>query len=244
MLYTQSNHKTLCAPPLLPWLKLYLPPLFVVVKLDLHLPLLFQGHHPPSPLHTPPFLANNGWFLICTNFRPFRDLSHIESTLTSLGDSLRIVELMGLTQERVMEFVDTNAKPDRKEFIKQTLNKNPILLSVSAITFYCAALCRFLGDDDEWLIPKLATYTQITAYIMLVSYTILTTTNILRNVLFFTYYICSRPTVSILMKYKYLTIDLSSTIPSKSPYPIVNITMYLMQPRNRFNRNVKILFIP
>ena len=72
---------------------------------------------------------------------------------------------MGLTRERVMEFVDKNAPEDRREFVKQTLVKNPILLSVSAITFYCAALCQLLGDEDA--IPeKLVTYTQITAYIM------------------------------------------------------------------------------
>ena len=76
-----------------------------------------------------------------------------------------IVELMGLTRERAMEFVDRNATENKRDFVKQTLKKNPILLSVCAITFYCAALCQVLsGKSDEEL--NLNTYTQITAYIM------------------------------------------------------------------------------
>ena len=80
-------------------------------------------------------------------------------------ENLMMVELMGLTRERVMVFVDKNAVKGRSKFIKDTLIKNPILLSVSAITFYCAALCQVFGDLDG--VPvKLSTYTQITAYIM------------------------------------------------------------------------------
>ena len=76
-----------------------------------------------------------------------------------------MVELLGLTRERVIEFVDKNAAEEKRQIIKQTLIKNPILLSVSAITFYCAALCQVLGDLDG--VPvKLSTYTQITTYIM------------------------------------------------------------------------------
>ena len=50
-------------------------------------------------------------------------------------ENLMMVELMGLTRERVMVFVDKNAVKGRSKFIKDTLIKNPILLSVSAITF-------------------------------------------------------------------------------------------------------------
>ena len=77
---------------------------------------------------------------------------------------------MGLTRERVMQFVERNVLKERVEFVKQTLEKNPILMSVSAITFYCAALCQVLGnvtEDTDDL--KLSTYTQITAYIMQVN---------------------------------------------------------------------------
>ena len=82
----------------------------------------------------------------------------------SSQDSM-FVELMGLTRERVMEFVDKNAPEERRDFVKETLVANPILLSVSSITFYCAALCQILGAVDVVAV-KLKTYTQITAYIM------------------------------------------------------------------------------
>ena len=79
-----------------------------------------------------------------------------------------MVELMGLSQRRVKEFVDKNVPNDRKDFVKQTLEKNPILMSVSAITFYCAALCDVLSKDSH--VHKLTTYSRITAYIMQVEF--------------------------------------------------------------------------
>ena len=81
-----------------------------------------------------------------------------------MSKKLMIVELMGLTHDRVFEFAEKNAG-EKKVFVKHTLMKNPILMSVCAITFYCAALCKLLVDQDVTL-PKLTTYTQITAYIL------------------------------------------------------------------------------
>ena len=78
-----------------------------------------------------------------------------------------MVEVMGLTRDRVMEFVDRNVRPDRVTMVKQTLTKSPILLSVCAITFYCAMLCQVL-QDDIGTTDTLKTYTQITAFIILV----------------------------------------------------------------------------
>ena len=72
---------------------------------------------------------------------------------------------MGLTRERVLEFVGKNVKPERVKIVKETLTNNPILLSVSAITFYCAALCQVL-QDEVGITDTLTTYTQITAYIL------------------------------------------------------------------------------
>ena len=114
------------------------------------------------------------YFLVV--YRPFAGLSLIGRTFREMGllTDLMMVELMGLTTERVMEFVGKNVPPARSEFVKQTLSNNPILLSVSAITFYCAALCQVLGDENA--IPlKLNTYTQITAYIMQVIRIVITT---------------------------------------------------------------------
>ena len=76
-----------------------------------------------------------------------------------------LIELMGLTRERVMEFIEKNVPKPRRDFVRQTMLNNPVLLSVSSITFYCAALCELLVEDD--VVPeKFTTYTQITAHIM------------------------------------------------------------------------------
>ena len=90
-----------------------------------------------------------------------------------------MVELMGLTRERVLEFVDKNTPDNRKDLVKQKLEHNPILMSVSAITFYCAALCYVLGVDDVTA-PRLTTYTMITAYIMQVKYGLLMSKTLLK----------------------------------------------------------------
>ena len=98
-------------------------------------------------------------------FRPFGDLRLIGNFCKKQQRTLRIVELMGLTKESVMEFVDKNVNSQRIHIVKQKLQSNPILMSVCAITFYCAALCQVLGEEGD-LPLRLTTYTQITAYIM------------------------------------------------------------------------------
>ena len=76
---------------------------------------------------------------------------------------------MGLTRERVLEFVGKNVKEKHVKMVKDTLTNNPILLSVSAITFYCSALCQVL-QDEVGVSDNLHTYTQITAFIIEVIY--------------------------------------------------------------------------
>ena len=99
--------------------------------------------------------------------RPFADLIAIEQTLHTEGkdDHLMLVELMGLTRDRVLDFVEKRVGKERQEVVKQAFLKNSILMSVSAITFFCAALCRIIGRENQDT-PKLTTYTQITAYII------------------------------------------------------------------------------
>ena len=72
---------------------------------------------------------------------------------------------MGLTRELVMKFVERNVAAERVEYVKKTLRDNPILLSVSAITYYCGALCRVLEGTDLGT-EDLGTYTQINAFII------------------------------------------------------------------------------
>ena len=80
-------------------------------------------------------------------------------------ESIQTVELLGLTHDGVSAFVHANVDGRQRKYVEQTLEKNPILLSVCAITFYCAALCQVLVDKDI-MVHKLTTYTRITLYIM------------------------------------------------------------------------------
>ena len=82
----------------------------------------------------------------------------------------RLIELMGLTRAGVDKFIEKNVEEKRKDFVRQTLSNNPILMSVSSITFYCAALCELLVDGQMGDF-QLTTYTQITAYIVKVKQT-------------------------------------------------------------------------
>ena len=88
------------------------------------------------------------------------------------------MQLVGLTRERVHEFVYKNVQENRRDFVWQTLVKNPILMSISSITFYCAALCKILGDWKGKPVES-TTYSQITAYIMKVNFGIYKNDNII-----------------------------------------------------------------
>ena len=48
--------------------------------------------------------------------------------------------------------------------MKETLNKNPVLLSVCSITFYCAKISKILEEDEKIDADALTTYTQIMAF--------------------------------------------------------------------------------
>ena len=74
------------------------------------------------------------------------------------------VEVVGLTRDGVLEFVERNVPDDKKDNVRRKLLSHPILMSVSAITFYCAALCQVL-QHDIGVSAGLTTYTRITAYI-------------------------------------------------------------------------------
>ena len=110
------------------------------------------------------------FFSLCYFYRPFAGLTDIMTHHKDLlQNKFQLIELMGLTQERVMEFVDKYVAKIKREFVKKTLKNNPILLSVCAITFYCAALCELL--IDEKVVPtELTTYSWITFRILQVQH--------------------------------------------------------------------------
>ena len=91
--------------------------------------------------------------------RPFDDLARLSCD--------RFVDVMGLTPEKVMLFIEKNVISEKQDIVKETLLRNSILLSVCSITFYCASLCRVLEVDSDLKVSDLKTYSRITAYIII-----------------------------------------------------------------------------
>ena len=91
--------------------------------------------------------------------RPFEDLKKLPCD--------RVIDVLGLTQEKIMEFIEKNVKRCRRDIVRDTLVRNPVLLSVCSITFYCAALCRVLEVNSNIKGISLNTYTRITAFLIM-----------------------------------------------------------------------------
>ena len=90
--------------------------------------------------------------------RPFAGLSKLPHN--------RVIDVLGLTSEKVMVFVEKNVQADRQGMVRDILSKEPVLLSVCSITFYCAAICKVLEVDCDINTEFLTTYSRITAYII------------------------------------------------------------------------------
>ena len=97
-----------------------------------------------------------GCTLICTS-RPFTGLSSI-STDT-------VVEILGLTQQDVEKYVEQK-HPQKAQYIMSVLHRNPMLMSVCGITFYCMAVSTLLSQGVEILDEEVKTYTRLTAFII------------------------------------------------------------------------------
>ena len=91
--------------------------------------------------------------------RPFDDLKRFRFN--------RVIDVCGLTHEKVMLFVEKNVSEDRKEIVKGILSEDPILASVCSITFYCDAICKILQVDSTIKSKTLKTYSRITAYVIM-----------------------------------------------------------------------------
>ena len=107
-------------------------------------------------------LMQNNILQDCTKVlisRPFEDLKKLPCD--------RVIDVLGLTQEKIMEFIEKNVKRCRRDNVRDTLVGNPVLLSVCSITFYCAALCRVLEVNSDIKGKALNTYTRITAYLIM-----------------------------------------------------------------------------
>ena len=100
-----------------------------------------------------------GCTVVCTS-RPFAGLACL-NTYTTL-------EILGLNQNQVKRFVEIK-HPEKAREVMSVLRRNPLLMSVCGITFYCMAISTLLSEGVEILDGDIQTYTRLTAFI-LVSY--------------------------------------------------------------------------
>ena len=94
--------------------------------------------------------------LICTS-RPFTGLSSLCTDT--------VYEILGLTQKDVEKYVEQK-HPQKAQYIMSVLNRNPMLMSVCGITFYCMAVSTLLSQGVEILEEDIKTYTRLTAFII------------------------------------------------------------------------------
>ena len=97
-----------------------------------------------------------GCTLICTS-RPFTGLSSLCTDT--------VVEILGLTQQDVVKYVEQK-HPQKAQYIMSVLHRNPMLMSVCGITFYCMAVSTLLSQGVEILDEEVKTYTRLTAFII------------------------------------------------------------------------------
>ena len=97
-----------------------------------------------------------GCTVVCTS-RPFAGLSNL-NTETAL-------EMLGLTQKQVKRFVEVK-HTEKAGQIMSVLQRNPILLSVCGITFYCMAVSTLLSEGVQMVDVDIQTYTRLTAFIL------------------------------------------------------------------------------
>ena len=97
-----------------------------------------------------------GCTVVCTS-RPFAGLTCL-NTYTSL-------EIIGLNQNQVKRFVEVK-HPQKAREVMSVLHRNPILMSVCGITFYCMAVSTLLSEGVEMLDEYFQTYTRLTAFIL------------------------------------------------------------------------------
>ena len=74
-------------------------------------------------------------------------------------------EILGLTQKQVKEYVEKRHHT-RAEYFMSVLYRNPLLMSVCGITFYCMAVSTLLSEGVEMFDEKIKTYTRLTAFII------------------------------------------------------------------------------
>lgn len=94
-------------------------------------------------------------------------LSHRHFKGLKLLPPQKSMDIVGLEKSKIKEYIDTHVSPENKTRVQNAIFTNPIMLSVSTITFFCMMLCRALEDADGSISidQDLHTYTRITSFI-------------------------------------------------------------------------------
>ena len=94
---------------------------------------------------------------VVSTSRPFAGLSYLN---TESG-----IEILGLTQKQVKRFVEVKHSKKSHQ-IMTVLHRNPILMSVCGITFYCMAVSTLLNEGVQMIDADIQTYTRLTCFIL------------------------------------------------------------------------------
>ena len=97
-----------------------------------------------------------GCAVICTS-KPFIGLSNLRTDTT--------LWIHGLTRERVHEFVRSKHQQTANQILS-VLHRNPLLMSVCRIPFYCMAVSTLLSEGVQVMDEDVQTYTRLTAFIL------------------------------------------------------------------------------
>ena len=97
-----------------------------------------------------------GRAVICTS-KPFIGLSNLRTDTT--------LWIHGLTREHVHKFVRSK-HPHTANQILSVLHRNPLLMSVCRIPFYCMAVSTLLSEGVQVMDEDVQTYTRLTAFIL------------------------------------------------------------------------------
>ena len=97
-----------------------------------------------------------GCTLICTS----RSFEGLRSLCTDME-----FKFLSLTQKQVVRYVEQK-HPQHAEYIMSVLKRNPMLMSVCGITFYCMAVSTLLSQGVEISDKDVQTYTRLTAFII------------------------------------------------------------------------------
>lgn len=85
-------------------------------------------------------------------------------------EPIKSIELVGLTPKAIDKMIEYQIKETAQaNQLKELYQNNPIILSVSSITFFCIMVCKSFNENQQVMTEGLRTYTRITAFLIQVT---------------------------------------------------------------------------